>query len=363
MEEIQVDNKCYSKIVKTFFDRVPKLEFPYIEILTTPTGILQHAKFNIPNYHHGYCLDDNCRALLLFCKAYHQLEPSYRNKYISNFLGFIHYAQKEDGIFRNFMSFDLQFIEHIGSDDSFGRTIWALGFLLSKKEIANYHPIAKELFDRSYPHMADCKSARAVGYQILGLLHYLEKYPEDMKIRKQLEGSCQFLMDEYKAAENDDWHWFEEVISYDNAILPMSILRASRYFGNKEMEKIGLASSAFLDQVIFRKGYFSSIGNINWLKKEGICSDFGQQPIEVSSTIMLYEELQHHAITINYKERILETFSWFLGNNIKGEVLFDFQNMACYDGLEEYGVNKNQGAESNLAFWLSYLDTANYIHS
>src|SRR5690606_13862846 len=171
MEEIQVDNKYYSKIVKTFFDRVSKLEFPYIEILTTPTGILQHAKFNIPNYHHGYCLDDNCRALLLFCKAYHQLEPSYRNKSISNFLGFIHYAQKEDASFTDFIHFHLPFTAHIASDDSIRRTISALGFLLSKKEIANHHPIAKELFDRSSPHVADCNSARAVGSQILGLLH------------------------------------------------------------------------------------------------------------------------------------------------------------------------------------------------
>ena len=362
MEQVHVENKSFSKKAREFFDRVPKLDFSYIEILTKPTGMLQHAKYNIPDYHHGYCLDDNCRALLLFCKAYNHLTPQYRNKYISIYLSFIHYAQKEDGAFRNFMSFDQQFLEHIGSDDSFGRTIWALGYLISKNEIAIYHPIAKELFDKAFPHMEDCQSARAVAYQILGLLHYLEKYPEDKKIQKQLVRSCQFLIEEYKAARDENWHWYEEIITYDNAILPLSILRASRFLKHKELEKVGLESSSFLDQVIFRKGYFSSIGNRNWLNKDTICSDFGQQPIEVSSTIMLYEELHHHAIAVNCKERILETFSWFLGANLKGEVLFDYQNMACYDGLEEYGVNKNQGAESNLAFWLSYLDTANYIH-
>lgn len=360
IEKTHRERKSMTKTIKDFFERVPSLDFSYIEILTKPTGIIQHAKFNIPDYHHGYCLDDNCRSLLLYCKAFNHLEPKYRNKYISIYLSFIQYAQKSDGNFRNFMSFDHNFLERIGSDDSFGRTIWALGYLLSREEITNFHAIAKEIFDRAYPHMENCKSVRAVAYQILGLIHYLEKFPENEKIQKQLDNSCQFLMNEYHAAQDDNWHWFEEVISYDNAILPLSLLRASQFLGNKELENVALRSSCYLDQVVFQKGYFSSIGNMNWLKKDGSLSDYGQQPIEVSSTIMLYDELNRHDTGINCQERILQAFSWFLGINMTGDALFDFQNMACFDGLEDYGVNKNQGAESNLSFWLSYLDTINY---
>ena len=356
MEVFLLKNNNIKEPLAAFFAKVPELDLSYIEILTNPTGIFQHAKFNIPDYNHGYCLDDNCRALLLLLKGQESVDPAKATKLISTYLAYIYYSQNSDGTFRNFMSYDLNFLESIGSDDSMGRTLWILGYLLSRPESAQFHNISKEIFDRTIPHLKYCKSVRAISFYILGLLYFLEKYPENKTPIHQLETFCDFLIHEYKVCSTENWHWFEEVISYDNAIIPLSLLKASRYFKNAGLQKIGLESADFLDKILYRNGHFAPIGNQNWYKKHGEISAYGQQPVEVCSSIYLYQELRHHNTQINCKERIRDSFLWFLGKNDLNISLFDHENIACYDGLEQYGINKNQGAESNIVFWLSYLE-------
>lgn len=355
-----MDLTDYNKIVKHFFEDVPQINLGYIQGFTSETGIYQHAKFNIPDYHHGYCLDDNSRALLLLLMFSVEENKPIENGLIKTYLSYIYYSQEENGWFRNFMSYDLKFLESIGSEDSMGRTIWTLGYLIAHKPFLKYHPIAKETFDRIINHVVTFKSIRAVAYSILGILYFLEKYPNQKSQLEQLSVLVEFLVNEFESASSDNWPWYEGILSYDNAIIPLSILKAGSFLNNDEVKEIGLKSSIFLDQILFRNGHLSLIGNNGWLTKENQNNTQGQQPIEVASIILWYKELSKLNIDVNASEKIRLSFAWFLGVNDHNESLFDLENMACFDGLEPYGVNKNMGAESNIAFWMSYLHAKSY---
>ncbi|WP_099371249.1 hypothetical protein [Sphingobacterium sp. 1.A.5] len=355
-----MDLTDYNKIVKHFFEDVPQINLGYIKGFTSETGIYQHAKFNIPDYHHGYCLDDNSRALLLLLMFSVEENKPIENGLIKTYLSYIYYSQEENGWFRNFMSYDLKFLESIGSEDSMGRTIWTLGYLIAHKPFLKYHPIAKETFDRIINHVVTFKSIRAVAYSILGILYFLEKYPNQKSQLEQLSVLVEFLVKEFESASSDNWPWYEGILSYDNAIIPLSILKAGNFLNNDEVKEIGLKSSIFLDHILFRNGHLSLIGNNGWLTKENKNNTQGQQPIEVASIILWYKELSKLNIDVNASEKIRLSFAWFLGVNDHNESLFDLENMACFDGLEPYGVNKNMGAESNIAFWMSYLHAKSY---
>jgi len=350
-----LDLQLIDNLLKDFIHQVPKLDLSFIKRLTTSTGIIQHASFNIPNYHHGYCLDDNARALLLLCMANNTKELETDTALISCYLAYIHYAQNSDGSFRNFMSYDLNFLDKQGSDDSLGRTIWALGTVLASDTLFAFHKITQEIFNKALPHLTELKSPRAVAYAILGLVNYLESHPDDEHVLGEISTLCHFLALEFKVCADEEWPWFEEIISYDNAILPLAMLKTARILNNEEWLNIGLKSFTFLDQILYRKEYISTIGNQSWHAKSKDISEYGQQPVEIPSILLLYQEMEKISPSITWQSKIKLAFLWYLGWNDKQLSLYNPIDKSCYDGLEDYGVNQNQGAESNIAFWMSYL--------
>lgn len=344
-----------TKILNDFFEEQPNFDISYLEKIGSPFGIYQHATCNIPNYNHGYCLDDNSRALLLLVKA-QEIDSSIVNHRLVNvYLSFILYAQSPDGTFKNFMSFDLNFLENKGSEDSTGRAIWAIGTLLGNPHFAPYHDVSREIFNRSLDHLCDLTSPRAIGYSLLGILKFIEANPDDVhaiQVAKTLAG---FLENEFEACFSLDWPWFEEVISYDNAILPLAMLQAGRILENRQWRETGLASFSFLDATLFSGSHCSIIGNQGWFKKGGKASRTGQQPVEIPSIMLLYREVYLLDKNVLHLQKIRQAFLWYLGENDMGTPLYNPVDRSCYDGLEDFGVNKNQGAESNIAFWTAYI--------
>ena len=344
-----------TNLLNSFFESQPELDISYISKLSSASGIYQHASFNIPNYHHGYCLDDNSRALLLLVKA-HEINVSFvDHPLLSTYLSFILYAQNQDGTFKNFMSFDLKFLESRGSDDSAGRALWAIGTLLGNLYFARYHDIAREIFNRSLDKLLDIRSARAAGYALLGVLSFIRANPEDAHAIEVARSLADFLAKEYQACHDDKWSWYEEIISYDNAILPLAMLQASSVLSDEKWEEIGLASFNFLDKVLFEKDQLSIIGNQGWYNKNGKINRSGQQPIEVPSIMLMYQQAYLVDKNTQHLQKMRMAFLWYLGENDKGLSLYNPLERSCYDGLEDFGVNKNQGAESNIAFWTSYI--------
>lgn len=323
--------------------------------MSSPTGIYQHASFNIPNYQHGYCLDDNSRALLLLVKAQEIGISFVDDPLLSTYLSFILYAQNQDGTFKNFMSFDLNFLESKGSEDSTGRAIWAIGTLLGNAHFAPYHDISREIFNKSLDKLLDFRSPRAVGYTLLGILKFIEANPEDNHAIHVATKLTVFLEREFEACFGLDWPWFEEIISYDNAILPLAMLQAGRILNNSRWREIGLASFTLLDATLFSGSHLSMVGNQGWFKKGGKVSRTGQQPVEIPSIMLLYREAYLLDKNVLHLQKMRQAFLWYLGENDMGTPLYNPVDRSCYDGLEDFGVNKNQGAESNIAFWTAYI--------
>ena len=166
---------------------MPIFSLDHIKTLTDDTGIKQHAKFAIPNLHDGYCTDDNSRALLMALMAYKRSKNPDTLKLASTYLSFIHYMQNKDGTFRNFLSFNRNFLDKKGSEDAFGRTIWALGYLLSNSPNDSFHQAAKHLFFKALPNIEKLESARGIANTILGISHYLKSNMFDEAMKEKLE--------------------------------------------------------------------------------------------------------------------------------------------------------------------------------
>jgi len=86
---------------------------------------------------------------------------------------------------------------------------------------------------------------------------------------------------------------------------------------------------------------------------------FDQQPIEAYCTISACLEAYTTTKDKHWYDEAEKAFQWFLGTNDLGVQLYDPANGGCYDGLQVDRVNRNQGAESTIAFLLSQYEMAN----
>lgn len=352
MRKLEKDNEnSLADIVEDF----PEFDLTHIKRLTNDVGILQHARYATPNYHHGYCLDDNSRAMLMTLMAYEMSPSEELERLISTYLNYVHYMQLDNGKFRNFMSFSNEFLDEEGTEDSFGRTIWSLGYLLNATHFNSFYQIGKEIFFNAVRHFRNMKSVRAVAYAIMGVTYYLEHQPSDKDILDELSAMAHYIVSEYQQNSSKSWPWFEKIISYDNALLPLSILKAGKILKDNALIEVGMESFAFLDQLIFEKEYLSIIGNTKWYVEGAERSKFGQQPIEVSTVVLLYHQVYEMTRDKKYLTKMVSSFQWFLGKNELHLSLYDMETKGCCDGLESHGVNRNQGAESTICFWISYL--------
>lgn len=334
---------------------LPPFLLDHIRRMTDDTGIIQHAKFGIPNLKEGYCLDDNARALLMVLMAYKQKKHPLALELSPVYLSYIHYMQNDDGMFRNFLSFSRQFLDEVGSEDSFGRAIWSLGYLLGNAPNDAYYQSGKEIFFEAAPNFENLKSVRAIATTIIGISYYLRSNPHDEGMTERLRSMAYKLVNEYKQHREEDWHWFEAILAYDNAMLPLSLLHAAGILNDDVVSNIALESMHFLSDLTLKNGYLSIVGNEKWYMKNGTQSTFAQQPLDALAMVLMFHQAFHFTKDKNYLTKLYISFMWFLGENDLRMNLYDFETKGCCDGLENYGVNRNQGAESTLAYLISHL--------
>lgn len=339
----------------TMLERFPKFRWDHLDRLTNYVGIIQHATFATPNYREGYCLDDNARALLVSLMQYEAFGEKDTRKRISTYLNYIYYAQREDGLFHNFMNFQNEFLEEVGSEDSFGRAIWALGYLFNTAPFVDFYQLGSNMFFKAMPHFENLKSIRAIAYTMMGIAEYLKQQPNDERVTELLRKLAFKLVHEYDSSADDEWKWFEPVLAYDNAIIPLAILMSTKYLNDDKLRKIGFSSFYFLENIIMQNGFLSIIGNQKWAKQNQNISKFGQQPIDVTATVLLFREVFEITKNDEYFEKMIRSFEWFLGENDLKLPLYDHSTKGCCDGLETYGINRNQGAESTLCYFIAYL--------
>lgn len=205
---------------------LPEVKFSHVRNMTDDTGIIQHAIFNIPNRKEGYCIDDNARALLLCVLAAKDKSNEIDTSLLQVYLSFIHYMQTPNGELKNFMSYTKVAEEERGSEDSFGRTIMALGFLANEGSSKLLSRTGAEIFTKIYSHIEKLQSIRGIANAIVGVCQFIKyNYPDDIK-RDLVIDLANKMVKMYEENKRAKWHWFEPVLTYDNAILPLALLNA-----------------------------------------------------------------------------------------------------------------------------------------
>ncbi len=356
-EKILEENPKVEVVKDTTIDpmMLPPFSLVHIKRLTDDTGIIQHAKFGIPNLKDGYCLDDNARALLMVLMAYQQKKDTTALEMAPIYLSYIHYLQNKDGTFRNFLSFNRSFLDEVGSEDSFGRAIWALGFLLANAPNDAYYQTGRELFTNALPNFTKLRSIRAIASTMIGISYYLKINPGDDALIEKMRILAGKLITQYEAEKNPDWKWFEPLLAYENGLLPLALLHASTILNDEKIKETALETMEFLTANTLKDGYLSIIGNEAWYRKGAERSQYAQQPIDALAMVLMYHQAFHVTKDKTYLNKLFTCFMWFLGENDIRMSLYDFETKGCCDGIEKYGINRNQGAESSLAYLISHL--------
>jgi glycosyltransferase involved in cell wall biosynthesis len=331
--------------------------------LTDNIGIFQHAVFGLPNYHEGYCLDDNSRALIAMVLAAEQGFENETNQLAEVYLSFIHFMQKNDGWFHNFLSFERRIIDDECSEDAFGRTMWALGQLISSSSFRGLQQPAEEIFTRGLNHSFRLKHIRGIANTIIGLKYYLEKNPFHGEAHKALLELTGKMKNEYLKNSDSNWDWFAENLTYDNGILPMALFQAYSVTGDEEALMIALNTTNFLERELMKKGHLSLVGSNEWFFKNGSKGSYPQQAIDAMSMVLLFQYAYQTTNDKNYQQSMLQCYRWFFSENDLGISLYNPQTEGCYDGIEDYGINRNQGAESTLALFISHYSVCKCLET
>jgi glycosyltransferase involved in cell wall biosynthesis len=339
--------------------QLPELKLDHLFRMSDSTGIFQHASFTVPNFAEGYCTDDNARALVLAMMLQRLGHGSPRlGERAATYAAFINHAfDRRSGRFRNFMSFERGWLEDIGSEDCQGQALWALGLCVAQAGQGSFQLLAAQLFEQALPVAAEFVSPRAWAFTLIGIDEYLRRLSGDRRANQIRESLTAKLMQRYADAATDEWHWFEEVVSYANAKLPQAMILNGRCLNNATMLELGLKTLRWLTKIqTSEAGSFRPIGSNGFFPRGQERAIFDQQPIEAQATISACIEAYHATGDMFWVAEARRAFEWFLGRNDLGLALYDSTTGGCRDGLHMDRVSQNQGAESTLAFLLALAE-------
>ncbi|MFM5930183.1 MAG: glycosyltransferase [Novosphingobium sp.] len=327
------------------------------------TGMLQHAIGVIPDRRHGYCLDDNARALILMNLS-EGVSAAERLHWSTTFASFMQYAWNEDrGRFRNFMRYDRAWCEDAGSDDSYGRGIWALGHTAAFSPDADMRFWARQLFDRVLKPFAEIDSPRAMAFAMLGAAAVLRECGPHADARALLERGARLFSLLVDQARRPDWTWFEAVLAYDNPRLAQALIEAGDLLGRKDWVDLGLETLEWISEhQTAAQGHFRPVGSESF-SREHESLPFDQQPLEAQAAIEAAASA--HAVTGDQKwiDRAITAYRWYFGRNDRDVVLADISTGRCRDGVTPRGRNENCGAESILGFQLAHAALVNLLRT
>ncbi len=340
---------------------LPPLRLDHIVRMSDGTGIFQHAIFNVPNFHEGYCTDDNARAYIL-CNLLDEtgggLPGENLNAQATGYLGFLAAAlDYNSGRFRNFMSHGRQWLEDAGSEDSHARALWAVGTGAGRSRNEGHRRLSAQLFERGLTEVVLFTSPRAWAFTLLGIHEYLRHYPEQEKVHAMRITLTEKLLALWHGCATEDWPWFEPSATYDNARICQALLLSGQWMPHQEALEIGLNSLRWLASIQrTQAGHFRPIGSNGFYQRDGGRADFDQQPVEAQAMVSACLEAFRATQDSFWTREARRAFEWFLGRNDLGLPLYDSRTGGCSDGLHADRVNENQGAESSLAFQLSLAE-------
>lgn len=326
----------------------PKLDA--IERMTDGTGMLQHSIYSVPDRDHGYCVDDNCRALMLMHRIDNVAERA--DELARIYASFVQHAWNGDnGRFRNFMSFDRGWLEEEGSEDSFGRSLWTIGVTVSEARHQDLRQWGLHLFDQVAPFSLALASPRTWAFALLGADAVLEAHPDHAVARRLVEEFSDRLWRRLRVGRREGWTWFESVLAYDNARLPEALMRGARRIDNAAMFDESIEALVWLDgQQTNALGQFRAVGTDSFWRAYEPPLPFDQQPLEAWATVDATLAAHRFTGEAKWLEAARRAYAWYLGDNDLELPMVTLADGGCYDGLMSNRVNLNQGAESILAY-------------
>jgi glycosyltransferase involved in cell wall biosynthesis len=338
---------------------LPPMDLNHLKQMTTGMGIIQFSKINQPDIDSGYTLDDNARALIAMCMHYDLTRDDSDLAYIRKYLTFIRRCMQPKGNFLNYLDKDNNFTDQnktTNLDDSNGRALWALGYLVSFIGLLPWEIIteAMTLFERSLASIGKVHSTRAMAFAMKGLYYYRNAIdsPKNLILLKTFADR---LVQMYRHESSEKWEWFEGYLTYANSILPEAMLYAWMLTGDKVYRDIARSSFGFLLSQTFNENGIEVISNKKWLIKGQEPGHYGEQPIDVAYSVMTLSRFYKVFREEDYRLKMETAFNWFLGNNRLHHIIYNPCTGGCYDGLEETHVNLNQGAESTVSYLMARL--------
>lgn len=348
--------------------KLPPVRLEHLNRMTDGTGIYQHAIFNVPNFHEGYCTDDNARAFILCHLLDEAAVPVPAQKanldlLATRYLAFLAAAfHGSTGRFRNFMNHERRWLEDFGSEDSHGRALWSVGSGAARSRNEGHRRLSAQLFERGLPAVLSFTSPRSWAFALLGS-HEFEKarprHPENRAIRDEL---VERLLARWNDCADDTWPWFESRVTYDNARLSQALILSGR--AHPRALEAGLKSLRWLaGHQHAPAGHFRPIGSNGFHEKDGERAVFDQQPVEAQAMVAACLEAFRATHDGFWWREARRAFEWFLGRNDLGIPLHDPTSGGCRDGLHHDRPNENQGAESTLAFQLALAELTAEEHA
>ena len=338
---------------------LPELKLSHLSRMTDSTGIFQHAIFSVPNFSEGYCTDDNARAFILAVLLSELGEDPERVRTLaSTYAAFLHHAfDLKTKRFHNHLSFDRRWLDEQGSEDCQARALWALGVGVGRSPYRSFQIMAGQLFALALPALTEFTSPRAWAFGLIGIHEYLRRLSGDSLVNQTRETLTSRLMELFERTAQPDWRWFQEDLTYDNAKLPHALILSGRATGQQAVLERGLQALRWLTELqISEKGHFRSIGTNGFYRRGGMRANFDQQPIEAQAMVSACLEAYRATSDLWWYEQAQRAFDWFIGWNDLGLELCSPNTGGCRDGLHVDRVNRNQGAESTLAFLLSLAE-------
>jgi uncharacterized protein YyaL (SSP411 family) len=323
--------------------------------MTDSTGLIQHAIYSVPRRESGYTTDDNARALRLCANVWSDEPDDRMLARITTYLSFLEHANCADRGFHNFLSYQRHWLDENGTGDCQGQAIRALAEVVGSDLPEGRRALARELIEAARPVLSGLRSLRSQAYIVLAWGHLWTKGVKDAETLEPLAfAAAKRLVECYHRSSRPDWQWFESRLTYANAVLPHALFVAAKPWPDEDFLDVAKASFEFLDRVTTSEGMYWPIGNSEWYRQGGVKALYDQQPVEA----VTMAEGALAAFGLKHEDAYLSTFcrtnDWFHGNNSLAATLADPASGACCDGLQPLGVNRNQGAESTLAYlWMA----------
>jgi glycosyltransferase involved in cell wall biosynthesis len=336
----------------------PAMQTGHFLSMCDDTGLFQHAVHSVPDRAHGYCVDDNARALLLACALNEPGEKPLAEQLTARFAAFVQHAWNPDTRrFRNFMGFDRTWLEDQGSEDSHGRSLWALGECARRDASPSRRSWATALFAEALLPAKSFRSPRAAAFTLLGLDGYCAVMPDDRRAQETRRILADRLMSGLKSVATPDWLWFEEGLAYDNARLPQALIVTGMATRTPGYVDAGLRSLRWLmTQQTASTGHFRPVGTAGFGELRKPPRAFDQQPVEATATIAACLSAWRADENAEWRTTATRAFSWFLGSNDLSVALVDTETGSCRDGLHPDRANENRGGESVVCYLLGLAE-------